>query len=107
MEYVLLDGLLFKINKVTDLEGKPKEMLDENMEATYSVKWSGEKGKVAHFINRESEQFHYGMRTSRINNLMLEDNVLTIETLNSFYYLDLIKYDESLDAEMKEERKYW
>ena len=107
MDYVLLDGLSFKINKVTDLEGDQKEMPDENMKATYSVKWSGEKGESAHFINRESEQPHHGMSTSRIKNLTLEDNVLTIETLNSFYYLDLIKYDESLDAEMKEERKYW
>lgn len=105
MEYVLLDGLLFKINKVTDLEGSLKKMPDKNTEATYNVEWSGNKGEISYFINQDSEQEHYGMKTSRVADMMLADNLLTVETLNSFYYLDLIGYDEKLDESMKQERK--
>lgn len=82
-----MDGL-FRIEKVTDLEGKLKEdyLTDNNKKAHYKIDWYG-AGSVVHLWNHNNEIYHSGMRTSYADSIIEEDGKAIITTMNSVYHL--------------------
>lgn len=80
--------ILYKIEKVTDLEGKLKEgyLTENNKKAHYKIDWHG-AGDVVHLWNHNKEIDHIGMRTSYAELVVEEDDKAIITTMNSVYHL--------------------
>jgi len=79
---------LYKIEKVTDLEGKLKEdyLTDNNKKAHYKIDWAG-YGDVVYLWNYNNEIYHSGMRTSYADSVVKKGNEVVVTTMNSVYRL--------------------